>query len=65
MSRKEKLIAGYKAFRAGDYIGQKKLYEKLGTKGQSPKVMLIACSDSRVDPTDTVSYTHLTLPTKA
>ena len=52
MSRKEKLIAGYKAFRAGDYIGQKKLYEKLGTKGQSPNVMLIACSDSRVDPTD-------------
>ena len=52
MSRKEKLVAGYKAFRAGDYIGQKKLYEKLGTKGQSPKVMLIACSDSRVDPTD-------------
>ena len=57
MSRKEKLIAGYKAFRAGDYIGQKKLYEKLGTKGQSPKVMLIACSDSRVDPTDCLLYT--------
>ena len=52
MSRKEKLVAGYKGFRAGYYIGQKKLYEKLGTKGQSPKVMLIACSDSRVDPTD-------------
>ena len=52
MHRKEKLIEGYKAFRAGDYPGQKKLYEKLGTKGQSPKTMLIACSDSRVDPTD-------------
>jgi len=50
--RKDKLIAGYRAFRAGDYPAQKKLYEKLGTKGQSPKVMLIACSDSRVDPTD-------------
>lgn len=50
--RREKLIAGYKAFRAGDYKAQKKLYEKLGTKGQSPKIMLIACSDSRVDPTD-------------
>ena len=52
IDRKEKLIAGYKAFRAGDYKSQKKLYEELGTHGQSPKVMLIACSDSRVDPTD-------------
>ena len=50
--RKDKLIAGYRAFRAGDYKAQKKLYEELGTHGQSPKVMLIACSDSRVDPTD-------------
>jgi len=52
IDRKDKLIAGYKAFRAGDYKAQKKLYEELGTKGQNPKVMLIACSDSRVDPTD-------------
>ncbi len=50
--RKDKLIAGYKAFRSGDYKAQKTLYENLGTKGQSPKTMLIACSDSRVDPTD-------------
>ena len=49
---KTRLLEGYKAFRAGDYTAQKKLYETLGTKGQSPKVMLIACSDSRVDPTD-------------
>ena len=52
IDRKDKLISGYRAFRAGDYKAQKKLYEELGTKGQSPKVMLIACSDSRVDPTD-------------
>ena len=49
---KTRLLDGYKAFRAGDYTEQKALYEKLGTKGQSPNVMLIACSDSRVDPTD-------------
>lgn len=49
---KAKLIAGYQAFRAGDYPEQKQLYETLGTKGQAPKVMLIACADSRVDPTD-------------
>lgn len=49
---KDRLLDGYKAFRAGDYTAQKTLYENLGTKGQSPKIMLIACADSRVDPTD-------------
>jgi len=49
---KDRLIQGYRDFRAGDYPAQKALYEKLGTKGQSPKVMLIACSDSRADPSD-------------
>ena len=49
---KARLIEGYRDFRAGDYQNQKDLYEELGTKGQSPKIMLIACADSRVDPTD-------------
>lgn len=49
---KSRLVEGYKAFRAGDYTAQKNLYEELGTQGQSPKVMLIGCADSRVDPTD-------------
>ncbi|RKQ71311.1 carbonic anhydrase [Litorimonas taeanensis] len=49
---KEALIAGYKSFRAGDYAEQKSLYETLGTHGQNPKIMIIACADSRVDPTD-------------
>ena len=49
---KQSLIEGYRNFRAGDYPAQKALYEKLGTKGQNPKVMIIACSDSRADPTD-------------
>lgn len=48
----KRLLDGYKDFRTGDYKSQKKLYEKLGTVGQSPRVMLIGCSDSRVDPTD-------------
>lgn len=47
-----RLKEGYKAFRRGDYKEQKALYEKLGTKGQSPRIMLIGCADSRVDPTD-------------
>ncbi len=50
--RKIALIRGYKSFRAGDYNEQKALYEKLGKHGQHPKIMLIACADSRVDPTD-------------
>ena len=48
----EKLIKGYQSFRAGDYAHQKALYEELGRNGQNPDIMLIACADSRVDPTD-------------
>lgn len=49
---KDELVAGYRAFRAGDYQNQKDLYEELGTQGQKPKVLLIGCIDSRVDPSD-------------
>lgn len=49
---KQELIDGYKSFRAGSYRREKDLYETLGTKGQSPKVMLIACADSRANPGD-------------
>jgi len=49
---KDRLIEGYREFRVGDFPVQKALYEELGTKGQHPKVMLIACSDSRADPSD-------------
>ena len=48
----DKLIEGYREFRNSDFEVQKKLYETLGKGGQSPRVMLISCSDSRVDPTD-------------
>ena len=43
---KEDLIAGYQAFQTE---ADKKLYSKLG-RGQSPRVMVIGCADSRVDP---------------
>jgi len=49
---RERLISGYRSFKKGDFVGQKALYEKLGTHGQNPDIMLIACADSRVDPTD-------------
>ena len=48
----DRLVQGYKDFKAGDYPSQRALYEKLGTHGQNPDIMLIACADSRVDPTD-------------
>ncbi|PHS40810.1 MAG: carbonate dehydratase [Robiginitomaculum sp.] len=47
---KKSLISGYQSFRAGAYTKQKDLYEELGTQGQSPDVLVIACVDSRVSP---------------
>nr|WP_310522366.1 carbonic anhydrase [Polymorphobacter sp.] len=45
------LLEGYRRFRAGAYVEQRQRYDSLANKGQAPKVMIIACSDSRVDPT--------------
>ncbi|GHH07352.1 MULTISPECIES: carbonic anhydrase [Sphingomonas] len=43
------LVGGYHRFRSTDYIRQRDRWAELA-EGQSPKVMVIACSDSRVDP---------------
>jgi carbonic anhydrase len=44
------LIAGFRRFRS-DYYGQRReLVERLARQGQAPKVMVVACCDSRVDP---------------
>ena len=45
-----KLLDGYRRFRSGAYLEQKKRYDSLASEGQSPKILIIACSDSRVDP---------------
>lgn len=45
------LLAGYRRFRDGPYKEQRRRFDALASWGQSPKVMVIACSDSRVDPT--------------
>jgi len=50
MPQFQALIEGYRRFRLGDYREQRERYDKLA-RGQSPGVMVIACSDSRVDPT--------------
>jgi carbonic anhydrase len=43
------LIEGYRRFKAGGWADQRARWAELA-EGQSPKVMVIACSDSRVDP---------------
>ncbi|MBX7457395.1 carbonic anhydrase [Qipengyuania sp. 1NDH17] len=44
------LLQGYRRFRKEGYPRQKARYDDLVSKGQSPKLMIIGCSDSRVDP---------------
>ncbi len=49
MARFTDLIEGYRRFRASGWGEQRERWTGLA-EGQSPKVMVIACSDSRVDP---------------
>jgi len=44
------LIEGYRRFRRTGYNLQRQRYDSLAHEGQSPRVMVIACCDSRVDP---------------
>ncbi len=44
------LLRGYRRFRKEGYPRQKARYDELVTAGQHPKLMIIGCSDSRVDP---------------
>jgi len=43
------LIDGYYRFRGGEWLEERARWSELAT-GQAPKVMIIACSDSRVEP---------------
>ena len=49
MTRFSDLIDGYRRFREHGWGAQRDRWAELA-EGQSPKVMVIACSDSRVDP---------------
>lgn len=44
------LLNGYHRFREHGYPRQRARYEQLVAEGQHPKLMIISCSDSRVDP---------------
>ena len=46
----QRLIEGYRRFRETAYREHRPLYEALVAQGQSPRAMVIGCSDSRVDP---------------
>ena len=46
----ERLIDGYARFRAGAWPERRALFARLAAEGQRPRAMVIACSDSRVDP---------------
>ena len=43
------MIDGYRNFRAGEWHEERERWAQLA-EGQSPQVMVISCSDSRVDP---------------
>jgi carbonic anhydrase len=46
----DRLIAGFKAFRARYFEQRPELFERLAARGQNPEVLVIGCSDSRADP---------------
>lgn len=51
MPRLTRLIDGYRRFRDNRWPEERERWSELA-EGQSPKVMVIACSDSRVDPAE-------------
>lgn len=44
------LLKGYRRFRREGYPQQKARYDQLVREGQHPELLIIGCSDSRVDP---------------
>src|SRR5437879_1167433 len=46
----ENLIQGYQRFRSHYFSDSNSTFEDLTRWGQRPKILMIACSDSRVDP---------------
>jgi len=50
MQEIQKLIEGFQRFRTHHYGRGGTPFKQLVSQGQSPKIMVVACSDSRVDP---------------
>lgn len=50
MSTPHQLIEGFRRFRERHFTSNDDLYHHLVAQGQTPKVLVVACCDSRVDP---------------
>lgn len=50
MTALRRLIDGFAGFRTDFWEQNRELFERLAREGQSPKVLIVGCSDSRVDP---------------
>ena len=46
----ERLIEGYRRFRQEGWPERRRLFEALAAEGQHPRALVVACVDSRVDP---------------
>jgi len=46
----QNFLAGYQRFRANGWPGKRREFELLAENGQSPRALVVACIDSRVDP---------------
>jgi carbonic anhydrase len=50
MSSPDQLVKGFRRFREQHFTENDALYRQLVTEGQSPKTLVVACCDARVDP---------------
>ncbi len=46
----KRLVDGFTEFRTQYYPQHRALYDKLASDGQAPKILIVGCSDARVDP---------------
>lgn len=50
MNTPQQLIQGFRRFRERHFASDDALYRQLVEQGQSPKILVVACCDARVDP---------------
>ncbi|MBU0622145.1 MAG: carbonic anhydrase [Gammaproteobacteria bacterium] len=50
MKSVENLVEGFKRFRGQHFESHDNLYRQLVNQGQTPRILVVACCDSRVDP---------------